>query len=76
MSKLPSPQDVKDSLVMASVDDLIEELLSRAIIGVVCVGGVPGRRDGGLIGYKAPTCAQLKVLLGALADNVDEITKA
>lgn len=76
MSKLPSPQDVKDSIILASTDDLIEELLSRAVIGVVCVGGVPGRRDGGLIGYKAPTSAQLKVLLGALADNVDEITKA
>ena len=73
MSKLPSPQDVKDSLIMASVDDLIEELLSRAVIGVVCVGGVPGRRDGGLIGFKAPDSHKLKALLDALSDNADEI---
>lgn len=71
---IASPRDIKDALVLASTGQLIEELLARATIGVVCVGGTPSHPSGGVIGFKAPDKGKLHALLDALSDSAEEIT--
>lgn len=61
MSKLPSPKQVRDSLVLASTEDLMAELMARCHVAVIVTLGMPDREAECQIAVKGnvPACKRI-----------------
>lgn len=61
MNKLPSPKQVRDSLVFASTDDLLNELLARSQVAVIVTLGMPDKKAECQVAVKGtvPDCKRI-----------------